>query len=370
MKNIPLGEILKLEYGKPLSKEDRTECGKYPAYGANGIKARTDKFYVDERGIIVGRKGSAGAVTLTDGPFWPLDVTYHVTFDKLRYDLKYIYWLLKTLNLTSLAVGVKPGINRNEVYTIEVPAPGPIEQQRQIVVALDTAFDKIDRVAELTKTSQIDAKKFFESKLNQTFTNTNTWNTSRLGAHIKFIDYRGRTPKKHPFGLRLITAKNIKMGYIQDEPREYIDPADYDTWMTRGIPRKDDILFTTEAPLGNVALLNSDDKIAFAQRTIIFQMDRKIYNPRFLKYLMLSKVFQDKVIEKGTGTTVLGIKSKLLKEIVISYPKDVEAQKELSRSLENAEDMSRELHLHYQKKLDNLSELKKMLLDKALKNEL
>jgi len=77
-----LGEVIQLEYGKPLPKNDRQEEGAYPAYGANGVKCRTNLFYKDKASIIVGRKGSAGEVTLTEDKFWPLDVTYFVTFDE------------------------------------------------------------------------------------------------------------------------------------------------------------------------------------------------------------------------------------------------------------------------------------------------
>ena len=77
-----LGEVIKLEYGKPLGKSLRKPDGLYPMYGANGIKGRTDEFYYNKKTIIVGRKGSAGEINLTEEKFWPLDVTYFVTFEK------------------------------------------------------------------------------------------------------------------------------------------------------------------------------------------------------------------------------------------------------------------------------------------------
>ena len=51
-----------------------------------------------------------------------------------------------------------------------------------------------------------------------------------------FIDYRGNTPPKTDQGIPLITAKNIRMGYLNREPREYISSATFKTWMTRGFP--------------------------------------------------------------------------------------------------------------------------------------
>ena len=121
-----LGDVLKLEYGKPLPKYKRNSNGKYSVYGANGEKDRSDEYYYDKHSIIVGRKGSAGEINFTEEKFWPLDVAYFVTFDIKKHDLKFIYYLLSKLKLPSLAKGVKPGINRNEVYSItSYPASYP-----------------------------------------------------------------------------------------------------------------------------------------------------------------------------------------------------------------------------------------------------
>ena len=135
-RKLQVRKVLKLEYGKPLPKEDRSANGEFPAYGANGIKCRTDRIYFDRPSIIVGRKGSAGEVTLADGPFWPLDVTYFVTYDDRQHDLKFLYHLLKSLELPKLADGVKPGINRNRVYNLEAAFP-PLPEQKRIVAILD-----------------------------------------------------------------------------------------------------------------------------------------------------------------------------------------------------------------------------------------
>jgi type I restriction enzyme S subunit len=137
---MPLGEVIQLEYGKALPAKDRKDDGRYPVYGANGEKARSDRFYFGKPSIIVGRKGSAGEVNMTDGPFWPLDVTYFVTFDEQQHDLRFLYYLLKALDLPKLAKGVKPGINRADSYSQVVRIPPRIEQER-VAQLLDAVFD-------------------------------------------------------------------------------------------------------------------------------------------------------------------------------------------------------------------------------------
>ncbi|WP_040204031.1 restriction endonuclease subunit S [Neobacillus jeddahensis] len=147
----------------------------------------------------------------------------------------------------------------------------------------------------------------------------NNWIWIRLENATKFIDYRGKTPKKTEKGIRLITAKNVRMNRLNIEPQEFIAVEDYDKWMTRGIPKKGDILFTTEAPLGNVAQLDTDEKVALAQR-IITLSPYSMINNNFLKLVLMSPQIQSLIGDNSTGTTVSGIKASKLKLIPISLP--------------------------------------------------
>lgn len=145
----------------------------------------------------------------------------------------------------------------------------------------------------------------------------------------KFIDYRGKTPKKTNSGVPLITAKIVKNGRV--EPfQEYIAEEDYDSWMTRGIPKKGAVIITTEAPMGEVAQLLSNEKVAFAQRVIVVEGKKDIVDNTFLKYLFQSPLFQHKLREKETGTTVTGIKSKELKKIKVEIPQNIVDQKKIA----------------------------------------
>jgi type I restriction enzyme S subunit len=153
------------------------------------------------------------------------------------------------------------------------------------------------------------------------------WQTKTLGELCRFIDYRGKTPEKTATGLRLITAKNIKMGYLQQNPMEFVALDVYDSWMTRGIPKRGDVLFTTEAPLANVAQLDTDEKVVFAQRIIVLQPAANNIDSTFLKYLLMSDAAQAFILEQGTGATVQGIKASLLKTIPSPYPPLPEQQR-------------------------------------------
>ncbi len=365
-----VGDVLSLEYGKPLDAADRGAEGQYPVYGANGEKDRSDKFYVSGPSIIVGRKGSAGEVNLTEEKFWPLDVTYFATFDEQRYELRFLYYLLTTLDLPSLARGVKPGINRNDVYA-QVTSVPPLPEQQRIVGILDEAFAGIATAKANAEKNLRNARAIFESHLQSVFTQQGEgWVETTLGEAIRFIDYRGKTPAKTEEGLRLITAKNVKMGYLQEAPMEFVAPESYDGWMTRGIPRQGDVLFTTEAPLANVAQLDTAEKVVFAQRIIIMQTDEAQLDRTFLKYLLLSQPAQQRIHANGTGATVQGIKASLLKTVAISFPKDVGTQRAIVGKLDAFIAETQRLASIYEQKIAALEALKKSLLHAAFAGEL
>src|SRR5260221_5384128 len=96
------------------------------------------------------------------------------------------------------------------------------------------------------------------------------------------IDYRGKTPKKVSSGVPLITAKIIKNGSIETI-EEYIAIEDYDTWMSRGLPKTGDIVMTTEAPLGEIAQLDGS-KVALGQRVITLRGHPDLIDNTFLKF--------------------------------------------------------------------------------------
>jgi type I restriction enzyme S subunit len=132
---VRLGDILVFVYGDGLPKSKRAENAKYPVYGSNGIVGYHDEFLIDKPGIIVGRKGSCGALNISFEPFWATDVSYYI-IPPTGIDLKFSFILLKSLNLERLGKGIKPGLNRNDAYHLVTSLP-PLAEQHRIVAKVD-----------------------------------------------------------------------------------------------------------------------------------------------------------------------------------------------------------------------------------------
>ena len=137
-----LGEIITLEYGKPLKAENRDGKG-FPVFGSAGEVGLHSKPLVNEAPVIVvGRKGTAGAVWWSDLPCSVIDTAFYVV-QKIETDIRFLYFILGYLDLPSLTAqtGV-PGLNRDRAYSSQVLLP-PIDEQKRIVEIVSSMDDVI-----------------------------------------------------------------------------------------------------------------------------------------------------------------------------------------------------------------------------------
>ena len=146
-----------------------------------------------------------------------------------------------------------------------------------------------------------------------------SWEWRAVADIVLFIDYRGKTPSKVGQGIRLITAKNVRKGFISFLPEEFLSESNYREWMTRGIPQEGDVLFTTEAPMGNAAVVRLKERFALAQRVINFRPYGAL-DPDFLVLQLLAEPFQSILDKTATGLTAKGIKAAKLKRLPIAIP--------------------------------------------------
>lgn len=153
-----------------------------------------------------------------------------------------------------------------------------------------------------------------------------------LDISSQIMDYRGRTPKKLGMAwgggeIPALSAGNVKRGYIDFSAECYLASSElYKRWMTRGDVSRDDIVFTTEAPLGNVALVPDDRKYILSQRTILLQVDRHRISSKYLFQVMLSDAFQKVLLDNASGSTAKGIQRKKFEKLCVAVPQIKEQQ--------------------------------------------
>lgn len=228
-----------------------------------------------------------------------------------------------------------------------------VEEQKAIASYLNSACTDIDTAIAEAKASIEDYKLLKQSIITKAVTkglNPNVpmkssgiawigeipkhWTVVPFKSKISsIVDYRGKTPEKVDEGIFLVTAKNIKDGKINYSlSEEYVKYEDYEEIMHRGKPQIGDLLFTTEAPLGEVANVDRTD-IALAQRVIKFQTTEDL-SPYYLKFWIMSHGFQQFLKSLSTGSTASGIKASKLFMLRTVLP-NVNEQKEILEYLQN-----------------------------------
>ncbi|WP_024930212.1 restriction endonuclease subunit S [Methylophilus sp. OH31] len=142
---LRLGELFTFEYGDNLPEPKRTNTGEYPVYGSNGIVGTHNECFVNSKCIVIGRKGSAGALnlSLSEG-CCVTDVAYYCIPHR-ELDLIFSFKLFHTLGLDVLGKGIKPGLNRNEAYELLIAIP-PITEQHRIVAKVDALMALCDQL--------------------------------------------------------------------------------------------------------------------------------------------------------------------------------------------------------------------------------
>ncbi len=138
--------------------------------------------------------------------------------------------------------------------------------------------------------------------------------------------------------------------------------------MTRGIPQVGDVVITTEAPLGNVAVIDIDEKFALAQRAICLQFHEGFLSS-FAAIALQSPPLQEALARRSTGTTVKGIKASVLKEIELPDP-GIDEQTEIVRRVEQLFAFADQLEARVKAAQARIDRLTQSILAKAFRGEL
>ena len=182
----------------------------------------------------------------------------------------------------------------------------------------------------------------------------------------KILDYRGRTPKKlglswSDAGFLALSALNVKNGYIDfNSDANYGDQELYDRWMGDNHLHKGQVVFTTEAPMGNVAQIPNDDLYILSQRTIAFEVKHDLIIEDFLATLLRSPKIFNELTSLSSGGTAKGVSQKSLSNLKVCVPASLEEQSAIGSLFRTLDD----LLASYKDNLANYQSLKATMLSK------
>ncbi|MHC3387680.1 restriction endonuclease subunit S [Lacticaseibacillus paracasei] len=298
----------------------------------------------------------------------------------VEFDPYYLAFMLRSPVIRKkfmlLAQGIsRYNISKNKVMEMLVPVPEIVEQQK-----IGSFFKQLDDTITLHQRKLAKLKELKQGYLQKLFPKNGSkfpqlrfagfadaWEQRKFFESIaSTIDFRGRTPKKlgmdwSESGYLALSALNVKNGYIDPlADAHYGDENLYKKWMSGKELKKGQVLFTTEAPMGNVAQVPDNNGYILSQRTVAFETKEDMMINDFLAVLLKSPLVFNNLSALSSGGTAKGVSQKSLKGLSITVPFDIDEQQKIGSFFKQLDDT---IALH-QRKLEKLQELKKGYLQK------
>ncbi len=120
--------------------------------------------------------------------------------------------------------------------------------------------------------------------------------------------------------FKMIRTTNVRNGRVNTSDVRYVTEDTYLQWVRRGKPQVGDIIFTREAPVGEVGILEDADGVFLGQRTMMYRANHKLSDNYFLFYSLLSSFCQKQIEDFSNGGTVAHMRVPDCGEILINLP--------------------------------------------------
>jgi len=341
--------------------------GDYPIYGASGLIKKVSFYHQDKPYLSIVKDGSGvGRVTKMDA-YTSVIGTLQYILPKENIDLDYLNYSLMSVDFKKYVAGAAiPHIYFKD-YKNEPFLWMPLPEQQRIVSILDEAFAAITKAKANAEQNLKNAKELLEVFLHKYFINKEEgWEEKKLKDVAEYFNGLTYSPKDvNDKGIIVLRSSNI-----QNDKLDFSDIVRVNISVKDKIIVKDgDILMCSrngsKRLVGKTAPIeNLPEQMTFGTFMMIV---RSSYNP-YLLWFFKSLDFK-KQISGGENTMINQITRYMLDDIVVSFP-PLEKQMEIVNQLNAIYIESQKLESIYLKKIDDLEELKKTILQKAFTGEL
>ena len=322
------GEIT-LGRGKVISAKTLAQFpGEYPVYSSStkgeGVFGRYGQYDFDEELLTWSVDGGGDFFHRKKHCFSITNVAGFLRINaKANIEYRFLYYLLRFKHARAnfdWTYKAHPSVLRRVYKDLPIP---PLEEQKRIAGILDEA----DRVRKKTQ-ALIDkydelAQSLFLDMFGDPVTNPKGWDELPVANFVEtIIDYRGKTPPKSPQGIPLLSSANVHKGKIDLSYKQFISQEDFEKWTVRGFTQPKDLLFTTEAPVGEVAVIPDDgNTYQISRRVMAMRFKDSLMNSDFALFVMSSQNWASRLKKLTRGSTVPRVlKPDVLNQLMIAPP--------------------------------------------------
>lgn len=360
-KMITLGDACEKGSSNVSQNQLENEIGEYPIFGASGFIKNVSFYHNDNPYLSIVKDGSGvGRVTKMDANTSVIGTLQYI-YPKESIDLNYLYYSLTSIDFKKYVAGAAiPHIYFKD-YKNEPFLWMPLPEQKRIVAILDEAFTAIAKAKANAEQNLKNAKELFESYLQGVFEKKGDgWEEKRIDEICKLIN--GRAYKKDELQnngkYRVLRVGN----FFTSDHWYYSDlELDEDKYCD-----KEDLLYAWSASFG--PRIWKEEKVIYHYHIWKVIPDEKLVTRDFL--FTLFEWDKEKIkAAQGTGTTMIHVSKGSMESRIVPLPPLKEQQK-IIRRLDTLRAEMQKLEALYQKKIADLEELKKSILQKAFAGEL
>ena len=141
-----------------------------------------------------------------------------------------------------------------------------------------------------------------------------------------------------PTEFHMLRTSDIRDGFINLENLNCVTEETFIKWSRRGYLQKGDIIFTREAPLGEVGLVRHAANYFLGQRLVLYRANPKVCNNLFLLYWFLNPQNKESIKQRGVGSTVTHLRVPECETIEVFAP-EFSVQKKIGEILSAYDDL-------------------------------
>lgn len=291
-----LGDVMTLGNGKSRPKTE----GTYPVYGGNGILGYASEFNYDGQIIVIGRVGAyCGATYYENQPIWVSDNALAAK-PKKGNNAKYLYYLLKHLNLNQHAEGSShPLVTQTLLNSIDVTYSDDEDEQKAIASVLSSLDDKIDLLHRQNKTLEAMAETLFRQWFVEEA--QEDWETVKAGDFVK-INALSITQDSKLKTIRYLDTGSLNAGRI--EGFQVFDVNDAPSRARRIVKHNDVLISTVRPDQKHYGIIkNPEEDIIVSTGFCVISCER--IDPHFIYILITTKDMTEylhSIAEASTST--------------------------------------------------------------------
>ena len=338
-----LVDAVSIERGKRVVRSQLSISGKYPVYqnSLTPLGYHTEYNYNANTTFII-VAGAAGEIGFSDKAFWAADDCFAVVCPENVLN-RYIYHLLLN-NQNQLASKVRkasiPRLSRSAIENLVIPIP-PLDVQCEIVRILDN-FTNL--TAELTARKTQYA--YYRDKLLKAETNAYKYKLGEIAtvtklAGFEFTNYVTYSENGNIIALR---GLNVKNGRLDLHDVKYVDKSDFSK-LERSKLHIGDMLFTYVGTVGQVAIVDEEDKYYLAPNVALIRCNKEVLLPQYMKYYFQTTRFWDKQIRRLLqSSSMQNIPMEKIRKFEIAVP-PLDVQNRIVNVLDNFEKICSDLNI-------------------------